>query len=253
MIDLSRKVVLVTGAATGIGRATAEYLHEAGAEVLGVGLDGEAGRAAFDGKGPRLTFLETDLTDTTAVNALVAAVSVRSAKLNAVVNCAGIYPSGKRVEDLSDAEWEHTIAVNLGSVFKVCRAALPLLRATGGGSVVNVSSVHAEATVPGVPAYAASKAAIVGLSRQMALDYACDRIRVNSVLPGSVATRITLEALEAAGGAEALGLTFADNAIARIAQPREIATTIGFLISDAASFVTGSALQVDGGLLSRLL
>ena len=153
----------------------------------------------------------------------------------------------------TDEEWEQTIAVNLSSVFKVCRVTLPLLRASGGGSVVNVSSVHAEATVPGVPAYAASKAALVGLSRQMALDYAGDRIRVNSVLPGSVATRMTLPAMEAAGGAEALGLTFAQNAIARIAQPREIATAIGFLISDAASFVTGSAMQVDGGLLSRLL
>lgn len=253
MIDLSSKVVLVTGAATGIGRATAEYLHEAGAQVFGVGLDGESCRAAFDGKGPRLTFLETDLTETTAVNAMVAAVAQRFPNLSAVVNCAGIYPTGKRLEDLSDSEWEQTIAVNLGSVFKVCRATLPLLRATGGGSVVNVASVHAEATVPGVPAYAASKAALVGLSRQMALDYACDRIRVNSVLPGSVATRMTLPAMEAAGGAEALGLTFAENAIARIAQPREIATAIGFLISDEASFITGSALQVDGGLLSRLL
>ena len=253
MIDLSGKLVLVTGAATGIGRATAEYLHEAGAQVFGVGLDGEAGRAAFEGKGPRLTFLDTDLTDTTAVNAMAAAVERHLPRLNAVVNCAGVYPTGKRLEDLSDAEWENTISVNLGSVFKVCRATMPLLRANGGGSVVNVASVHAEATVPGVPAYAASKAALVGLSRQMALDYAYDRIRVNSVLPGSVATRMTLGAMEAAGGAEALGLTFADNAIARIAQPREIATVIGFLISDAASFVTGSAMQVDGGLLSRLL
>ena len=253
MIDLSGKLVLVTGAATGIGRATAEYLHEAGAHIFGVGLDGEAGRAAFEGKGPRLTFLDTDLTDTTAVNAMAAAVERQLPRLNAVVNCAGVYPTGKRLEDLSDAEWENTISVNLGSVFKVCRATMPLLRANGGGSVVNVASVHAEATVPGVPAYAASKAALVGLSRQMALDYAYDRIRVTSVLPGSVATRMTLGAIEAAGGAEALGLTFADNAIARIAQPREIATVIGFLISDAASFVTGSAMQVDGGLLSRLL
>jgi NAD(P)-dependent dehydrogenase (short-subunit alcohol dehydrogenase family) len=253
MIDLSTKVVLVTGAATGIGRATAQYLHEAGAHVFGVGLDGDAGRAAFDGKSPRLTFLETDLTDTTAVNAAAAAVALHFPNLNTVVNCAGIYPTGKRVEDLSDAEWEQTIAVNLGSIFKVCRATLPLLRANGGGSVVNVASVHAEATVPGVPAYAASKAAVVGLTRQMALDYACDRIRVNSVLPGSVATRMTLPAMEAAGGAEALGLTYAENAIARIAQPCEIAAAIGFLISDEASFITGSALQVDGGLLSRLL
>ena len=127
------------------------------------------------------------------------------------------------------------------------------MRAAGGGSVVNIASVHADATVPGVPAYAASKAAVVGLTRQMALDYAVDRIRVNALLVGSVATRMTLDGLDAAGGAEALGLSFEKNRIARIADPREIATAIGFLISDDASFVTGSAMQVDGGLLTRLL
>jgi len=117
----------------------------------------------------------------------------------------------------------------------------------------NCAAVHAEATVPGVPAYAASKGAVVGLSRQMALDYAQDRIRVNSVLVGSVATRMTLDGLDAAGGAEAVGLTFARDRIGRIADPAEVASVIAFLLSDSASFVTGSALQADGGLLSRLL
>jgi NAD(P)-dependent dehydrogenase (short-subunit alcohol dehydrogenase family) len=161
--------------------------------------------------------------------------------------------TGKRLEDVSDAEWDRTMAVNLTAIFRVCRATLPLLRAAGGGSVVNIASVHAIATVPGVPAYAASKAAVTGLSRQMALDYAVDRIRVNSVIVGSVATRMTLDGLEEAGGAEALGLSFEDNRIARIANPREIATAIGFLISDAASFVTGSAFVADGGMLARLM
>jgi NAD(P)-dependent dehydrogenase (short-subunit alcohol dehydrogenase family) len=119
--------------------------------------------------------------------------------------------------------------------------------------VVNIASVHAEATMTGVPAYAASKAAVVGLSRQLALDYAVDRIRVNALLVGAVATRMALDGLEAAGGAEAMGLSFEHNRIARIADPREIATAIGFLISEEASFITGSALQVDGGLLARLL
>jgi len=91
------------------------------------------------------------------------------------------------------------------------------------------------------------------LSRQMALDYAVDRIRVNAILVGSAATRITLDDLAAAGGAEALGLSFDDNRIARIADPAEIAAVIGFLISPEASFITGSAMQVDGGLLARLL
>jgi len=173
--------------------------------------------------------------------------------LDGVVNCAGIYETGKRLEDLSDADWDRTIAVNLTAVFRVCRAALPLLRQAGGGSVVNIASVHAEATVPGVPAYAASKGGVVALSRQMALDYAADGIRVNALLVGSVATRMTLSTLESAGGAEALGLTFSRRAIARIAHPSEVATVIGFLLSEDSSFVTGSAMEVDGGLLARLL
>lgn len=253
MTSFAGKHILVTGAATGIGRATAEYLYENGARVFGVGLDGEAGRAAHLGKAPGLVFRETDLTDTGAVAAAVAEMMAALPRLDAVVNCAGIYATGKRLEDLSDAEWQLTLDVNLGAIFRVCRATLPLLRAGGGGSVVNIASVHADATVPGVPAYAASKAGVVGLSRQLALDYAVDHIRVNAVLVGSVATRMTLDGLEAAGGAEALGLSFDRNRIARIADPREIATAIGFLITDEASFVTGSALQVDGGMLARLL
>ncbi|ESW90125.1 SDR family oxidoreductase [Mesorhizobium sp. C280B] len=248
------KRVFVTGAATGIGRATAEYLAAEGAKVFGAGLDGEEGKVlASRYAESQLIFRESDLTREADVQAAVSAVNARFGGLDAVVNCAGIYPTGKRLEEVSDEDWEKTIAVNLTAIFRVCRATLPLLRAAGGGSVVNIASVHADATVPGVPAYAATKAAVVGLSRQMALDYAVDRIRVNAVLVGSVATRMTLDGLEAAGGAEALGLSFEPNRIARIANPSEIATAIGFLVSDASSFVTGSAMQVDGGLLARLL
>ncbi|UVK55600.1 SDR family oxidoreductase [Mesorhizobium sp. AR02] len=248
------KRIFVTGAATGIGQATAEYLAAEGARVFGAGLDGEEGKAlASRYAESQLIFRESDLTREADVQAAVASATAALGGLDAVVNCAGIYPTGKRLEDVSDTEWDRTIAVNLTAIFRVCRATLPLLRAAGGGSVVNIASVHADATVPGVPAYAATKAAIVGLSRQMALDYAVDCIRVNAVLVGSVATRMTLDGLEAAGGAEALGLSFEPNRIARIANPSEIASAIGFLISDASSFVTGSAMQVDGGLLSRLL
>jgi NAD(P)-dependent dehydrogenase (short-subunit alcohol dehydrogenase family) len=248
--------VLVTGAATGIGRATAEYLVGEGAEVLGAGLDGDEGRllgTAYAREGKPLIFREADLTREADVQAVVSEAVAVFGGLNAVVNCAGIYPGGKRLEDVSDGEWDRAIAVNLTAIFRVCRATLPLLRAAGGGSIVNIASVHALSTVPGVPAYAATKAAVVGLSRQMALDYAVDRIRVNSVIVGSVATRMTLDGLEEAGGAEAIGLSFDDNRIARIAAPREIAAAIGFLISDAASFITGSGLVADGGLTARLL
>jgi NAD(P)-dependent dehydrogenase (short-subunit alcohol dehydrogenase family) len=252
----SGRRVLVTGAATGIGRATSAYLVGEGAKVFGAGLDGDAGRALaseYAGKSAVLLFREADLTLEADVRAAVGEAVAAFGGLDAVVNCAGIYPTGKRLEEVTDAEWDRTIAVNLTAIFRVCRATLPLLRAAGGGSIVNIASVHAVSTVPRVPAYAATKAAIVGLSRQMALDYAIDRIRVNSVLVGSVATRLTLDGLDEAGGPEAIGLTFDLDKVARIANPREIGTVIGFLLSDAASFVTGSALLADGGLTARLL
>ena len=253
-MSLAGKRIFVTGAATGIGRATAEYLADQGARVFGTGLDAKAGHELNTPHDTRnICFYATDLTVEAEVQASVQSALTRLGGLDAVVNCAGIYATGRRLEDVTDADWNQTIAINLTAIFRVCRATLPLMRASGGGSVVNIASVHAEATVPGVPAYAATKGAVVALSRQMALDYAIDRIRVNAVLVGSVATRMTLDGLEAAGGAQALGLSFDTNKIARIADPREIATVVGFLVSDAASFVTGSAMQVDGGLLARLL
>lgn len=251
---LTGRRVFVTGAATGIGAATCRHLVSLGASVLGAGLDAAEGHALAAELHPLpFHFRETDLTREADVRSAVAAAVTAFGGLDGVVNAAGIYLTGKRLEDVSDEDWDRTLAVNLTAIFRTCRATLPLLRAAGGGSVVNIASVHAEATVPGVPAYAASKGAVVSLSRQMALDYAQDRIRVNSVLVGSVATRMTLDGLDEAGGAEAVGLTFARNRIGRIADPVEIAAVIAFLLSDAASFVTGSALQADGGLLSRLL
>ncbi len=248
---LAGRTVLVTGAATGIGRAVTEHLLDLGAQVIGLGLETDQAEdlAGRDG----LLLRETNLTQEVPLRAALAEGIDRFGRLDGVVNGAAIYATGKRLEDLSDAEWDATLAINITAVFRVCRATLPLLRQGGGGSIVNIASVHALATVPGVPAYAASKAAVLGLSRQMALDYAIDHIRVNALIVGSVATRMTLSGLEERGGIAAHAAMFEQTRIARIAAPAEIAQTIAFLLSDAASFITGSGLVVDGGMTARLL
>jgi len=127
------------------------------------------------------------------------------------------------------------------------------MRRSGGGSVVNIASVHAVATAAGHADYAASKGAVLSLSRQLALDYAVDKIRVNALIVGSVNTRMSHAAFEAAGGPEALGLSFSPNAIPRVGEPQEIAAVIAFLLSDASSFVTGAGLISDGGMLAKLM
>jgi NAD(P)-dependent dehydrogenase (short-subunit alcohol dehydrogenase family) len=254
--SLAGKSVLVTGAATGIGRATALLLAEQGASVLAIGLDASEGRsleterAALEG---RLHFREVDITRQDQIDNAVQFAEKTIGRLNAIVNNAAICNTGKRLEDLSDAEWEATFRINVSGIFRVCRAALPLIRRSGGGSVVNVSSVHAMATAAGYADYAASKGAVLSLSRQLALDYAADRIRVNALIVGSVDTRMSRGAFAAAGGPEGLGLSFDPGAIPRVGRPEEVAAVIAFLISDASSFITGSGLIADGGLLAKLM
>jgi NAD(P)-dependent dehydrogenase (short-subunit alcohol dehydrogenase family) len=253
--SLGGKAILVTGAATGIGRATAELLGASGARVFGIGLDGEAGRdlaARAKERAEAILFREADVTREADVRAAVAAMLSSFGRIDGVVNSAGINQTDTRLEEMSDDVWDLTIAVNLTAIFRVCRATLPELRRAGGGSVVNIASVHALATVPGVPAYAASKGGVLALSKQIALDYAVDFIRVNALIVGSVDTRMTRTVLDASGGAEKLGLSFARNVIARIAKPEEIAAAIAFLLSDDASFVTGSGFVVDGGMTTLL-
>ena len=253
--SLTGKAILVTGAATGIGRATAELLGAAGVRVFGIGLDGEAGAelgAVAAKAGWPVIFRDADLTRESDVRASVAAMLAVYGRIDGVVNSAGIYMTGKRAEDVTDAEWDLTLGVNLTAIFRVCRATLPEIRKAGGGSVVNIASVHALATVPGVPAYAASKGGVLAFSRQLALDYAVDFIRVNALVVGSVNTRMTQAGVEAAGGAEKLGLSYDRNVIARIADPAEIARTIAFLLAEESSFVTGSGLVVDGGMTALL-
>ncbi|GGM14649.1 SDR family NAD(P)-dependent oxidoreductase [Nakamurella endophytica] len=246
---MSRPHVLVTGAATGIGAAVTRTLVGRGTTVTGVGLDAADGHRLAAELGGALDYIECDVTDEGSVGAAVATLD----QLDGVVACAGIYPPDRRLEDVSLQDFRRVLDVNLVGAFLTLRATLPLVRAAGGGAVVTVSSVHAVAGAPGQGAYAASKAGIAGLTRQVAVDYARDRIRANAVLVGSVDTRITRDALAAAGSPDALGLTDDLTRLGRIAAADEVAEVVAFLLEARSSFVTGAALLADGGLTARIL
>lgn len=254
--DPSGDVAIVTGAAGGIGRATAGLLARRGMSVVGVDVDDiglDTLVADVTSSGGLAHASVGDVTDDDCCRTAVQLAASRG-RLRLLVNVAGIMPDDDRVDTLQPAVWHQTMAVNLGSIFGMSRHAIPHMR-PDGGVIINTASVHAYATMPATAAYAASKGAIVALTRQMALDYATDGIRVVAVAPGSVDTAMSNRAVERAGASslEDLGFTFSPRAVGRVGRADEVAEAIAWLASDAASFVNGMTLPVDGALLARLV
>lgn len=252
---LKGKVAIVTGATSGIGRASAVLLAREGAVVVAAGRREELGAtlvAELRDEGLAADFVRTDVSVRLDVEALVAGAVERFGRLDIVVNDAATFLF-KGVEETTEDEWDTVIDTNLKSVYLVCHAAIPHLRAAGGGSIVNVASVHAFATMERVAAYAASKAAIVALSRQMALDYTRDLIRVNAMVVGGVDTAMARAHASALGQSlEEAGFPGDVRTVGRLARPEEIAAGVLFLVSPEASFVNGAPFIIDGGLLARL-
>jgi NAD(P)-dependent dehydrogenase (short-subunit alcohol dehydrogenase family) len=244
--DQPRRVAIVTGGSGGIGAAIGDVLAHAGMTVAAFDLRPPA-RPAPDGQ----THVKVDVSVAAEVEAGVSAVIERFGRLDVVVNNAGILDC-HAVDDTPEEVWDRVMAVNVKSVFLMSRAAIPHLRAAGGGSIVNISSVHAVATVPRLAAYAASKGAVVSLSRQMALDYADDGIRVNAVIVGSVDTEMAAQH-GTAMARDGVAVASATGAIGRTAHPAELARAVFFLTSPEASFVNGAPIIVDGGMLARLM
>ncbi len=246
---------IVTGAAGGIGLATARLLLERGAQVALVDANAEAGHqalAALNDHASRARFIHANLAVEAEAEAAVAQAAQAFGGLNAVVNNAGIQRYGN-AEQTSLALWQEVLDVNLTAAFLVARAAIPHLRAAGGSGIVNVGSVQSHVAQRGALAYVTSKHALLGLTRALAVDYAAEKIRVNCVCPGTVDTpmfRWTMA--QDANPASVLKACEELHPIGRIAQPAEVAEVIAFLLGDGASFVTGAAIDVDGGVLALI-
>jgi len=233
---LAGRVALVTGGGSGIGAAVVARLRAAGATVVAAGL-----RPGLDED-----VEPVDVTDEAAVDALVASIVERHGRLDLAANVAGASGTYARVVDTATGDWRSTLAVNLDGVFFCLRAELRAMAATGHGSIVNVASSAGRMGVPGLAAYSASKHAVLGLTKSAALEVAHEGIRVNAVCPGSVRTPMLRSFV---GGDEATLEKMGRRApIGRLGEPDEIAAAVVWLLSDDASFVTGSALEADGGV-----
>lgn len=238
---------LVTGGASGIGLAIARLAVARGARVALLDRDAQALARARAELGPVAEAFTCDVTDAAAVNAAVERAVQWLEGLDAVVNSAGV-DSLTPLERMTDAEWTRLMAVNLNGPMFVCRACLPHLKRAGGGAIVNVASGAGLSPLRHRTAYCASKAALVMFGKALAIEAADDRIRVNSVCPGAVDTPLFRTSYEDAPDPQSELQHIRERyAMKRVADPSEIAEAVLFLASPAASYITGTALAVDGG------
>ncbi len=250
---LQRRVALVTGAASGIGRAVAAALAQAGARVALLDVDTEGAVAAtrdIERDGGHAVFLHCDVSRSADCAAAVHQVVEQFGRLDIVVNNAGIIRRADVVE-LPEADWDRVMAVNAKSVFLLSKYAVPVMKRAGRGAIVNISSGWGLVGGPRAVAYCASKGAVVQLTKAMAIDHGPSGIRVNCVCPGDTDTgMLRNEARELGEPIDRFLAEAADRPLGRIGRPDEIAQAVLYLVSDAASFVTGTTLVVDGGGLA---
>jgi NAD(P)-dependent dehydrogenase (short-subunit alcohol dehydrogenase family) len=250
---MAGRVALITGGGGGIGEATGRLFAEEAARVALVDRDATAVEAAAAGiraavSGAQVLALSGDVSRESDVGRMVEETAVRFGALHTLVNVAGVRVYAPLAEaDASD--WERIIGVNVLGTAHCCKAALPRLRATGRGTIVNVSSVYGLMGRTGMGQYDTTKAAVLGLTRALAVEEAPHRIRVNAVCPGGTITPYHVRRAAARGVSEAELRTqrAGDNLLGRWAEPREVAFPILFLASDESSFVTGATLMVDAG------
>jgi NAD(P)-dependent dehydrogenase (short-subunit alcohol dehydrogenase family) len=243
-------VALVTGAASGIGRATAQRFAREGWSVVAADIDAaglEETVAGLDGA----VGVRADVRRAADTERLCATVAERFGALHAVASIAGV-EIDHPVDELEEAQWDTVVDTSLKGTYLVCRSAIALLRAASGGAIVTVGSPLGRASFPGVTAYGAAKAGMEGLTRAMAIDHAADGIRVNCLIPGLTDTPLVWKGVPAGELAGVRREAAGEVPLGRMASPDEIAGLVLFLCSEQASFITGSSLVADGGVLARI-
>lgn len=249
---LQDKVALVTGASSGIGRATALAFARAGAKVVVADravAGGEETASMIQGAGGHAIFVRTNVTQAVEVDALMAQVVETYGRLDYAHNNAGVAGARAHTADYPEDMWQRVLNVNLTGVWLCMKYEIPHMLAQGGGAIVNTASVAGLVGIAGNAAYNASKHGVVGLTKTAALEYATHGIRINAVCPGVIGTEFIQQAIHNTPALEQQYL--AAEPIGRLGTPEEIAEAVLWLCSDAASFVTGHAMAVDGGWVAQ--
>jgi len=255
MKRLSGKVAIVTGAAFGLGRATARRMAEEGASVAVLDMmEGEGGELAREitASGREAHFWRCDVSSETEVASVIDAVAGRYGRIDILVNNAGVAGINKPTHEITEAEWDFVQGINVKGVFFCTKHAIPHLQRAGGGSIINLSSIYGLVGGADVPPYHASKGAVRLMTKTDALIYAPDRIRVNSIHPGFIQTPMVEHHLETMEDRDAARKAVeALHPLGHIGEPDDIAWGAVYLASDEAKFVTGAELVIDGGYTAR--
>ena len=245
--DFGGKVAVVTGAANGIGAACARLFASSGAKVALWDIDAAAAQSLADEIGPGAAAMRCDVSLAADVDAAIAATLHAFGRIDVLINNAGIFRAAEFL-DIAESDWDAVIGVNLKGAFLVGQAAAREMVKCGGGAIVNMSSVNGVMAIPTIASYNASKGGINQLTRAMALALADHGIRVNAVAPGTIATELAQRAV--LGSAEAKERIMGRTPLRRLGEPAEVAAVCAFLASDAASYMTGEIVAVDGGRLA---
>jgi len=255
-VRLKEKVAVVTGTGAGIGKSIAEVFAREGAKVVCASRRAVNGQPVVDAivaEGGQATFVQCDVSVEEDVKKMVARTIETYGRIDVLVNNAGVN-FVKAFEETNPADWDRVVNTDLRGTYLCCRTVIPEMLKTGGGSIINITTVHTVASLPGAAPYDAAKWGMVGLTKALAVEFAARNIRVNALSPGLIDTKIWEDIKKAAPDLEAcLDYWKSNIPMGRVGKPEEVARVAVFLASDDASYMTGANILVDGGMTSQLI